>query len=533
MTTNPILQMSGICKAFGATRALVDMKLTVRPGEIHALMGENGAGKSTLMKVLSGVYAPDRGEILLDGKPVSLRDPGASRAAGINLIYQELAIAPNISVAANVFMGSELRTRLGLIDHAGMRRRTDAVLSQLGAGFRATDRAGRLSIAEQQQVEIARALVHRSRIVIMDEPTAALSERETEHLFAVVRRLRDEGLAIIYISHRMAEVYALADRVTVLRDGGFVGELTPAEVNPNRIVQMMVGRSLSDFYQHERMAPEEAARRQPMLEARDVGGGKVRPSSFQVRLGEVLGFAGLVGAGRTELARLLFGADPKTSGEIRLDGQVIATPDPRAAMRHGIAYVPEDRKGQGLFLQMAVGANATINVAGRHTRLGMLRSGALRATAVDAIRRLNVKVAHPEVQVGKLSGGNQQKVLLARWLEINPKVLILDEPTRGVDILAKSEIYQFIRRMAGQGVAVIVISSELPEVIGICDRVLVMREGAITGELDGAAITQENIMRLATDTDHPAPHGAAVPFAASHDAATASSPSSAPPHHHG
>jgi ribose transport system ATP-binding protein len=509
--------MTGICKAFGATRALVDMNLTIRPGEIHALMGENGAGKSTLMKVLSGVYAPDRGEILLDGKPVALRDPAASRAAGINLIYQELAIAPNISVAANVFMGSELRSPLGLIDHAGMRRRTDAVLAQLGAGFRAADRAGRLSIAEQQQVEIARALVHRSRIVIMDEPTAALSERETEHLFAVVRRLRDEGLAIIYISHRMAEVYALADRVTVLRDGSYVGELTPGEMNPGRIVQMMVGRSLADFYQHQRIAAEELARRKPVLEVSNMAGGKVRSSSFQVRLGEVLGFAGLVGAGRTELARLLFGADPKTSGEIRLEGRPVATPDPRAAMRQGIAYVPEDRKGQGLFLQMSVGANATMNVAAGHTRLGMLRRRPLRALAADAIRRLNVKVAHPDVLVGKLSGGNQQKVLLARWLEIAPKVLILDEPTRGVDILAKSEIYQFIRKMAGQGVAVIVISSELPEVIGVCDRVLVMHEGAIAGELAGADITQENIMHLATGADHPAqppatgPSSSAIP----------------------
>ena len=357
MTSTPILQMTGISKSFGATRALSDMHLTIRPGEIHALMGENGAGKSTLMKVLSGVHAPDDGQILLDGKPVSLRDPGASRAAGINLIYQELAVAPNISVAANVFMGSELRTRWGLIDHAAMRARTDAVLRQLGASFRASDRAGRLSIAEQQQVEIARALVHRSRIVIMDEPTAALSERETEHLFGVVKRLRDEGLAIIYISHRMAEVYALADRVTVLRDGSFVGELAREEIDSERIVQMMVGRSLGEFYQHTRMAPERAAALPVVLQVQDLAGGKVRPASFAVRAGEVLGFAGLVGAGRTELARLLFGADARSGGHVLLDGQVVQIDEPRAAMRAGIAYVPEDRKGQGLFLQMAVGAN--------------------------------------------------------------------------------------------------------------------------------------------------------------------------------
>ncbi|MBG7619263.1 sugar ABC transporter ATP-binding protein [Herbaspirillum sp. AP02] len=500
MTSTPLLQMTGISKSFGATRALSAMHLTIYPGEIHALMGENGAGKSTLMKVLSGVHAPDSGEILLDGRPLSLRDPGASRAAGINLIYQELAVAPNISVAANVFMGSELRTRLGLIDHAAMRRRTDAVLAQLGAGFRAADRAGRLSIAEQQQVEIARALVHRSRIVIMDEPTAALSERETETLFKVVRRLRDEGLAIIYISHRMAEVHALADRVTVLRDGSFVGELTRQEIDAERIVQMMVGRSLSEFYQHRRMMPDQAAALPTVLQVRALAGGKVRPASFALRAGEVLGFAGLVGAGRTELARLLFGADARSGGQVLLDGRVLQIDSPRAAMRAGIAYVPEDRKGQGLFLQMAVAANATMNVASRHARLGLLNSRALDRVAQASIHRLNVKVAHPEVAVGKLSGGNQQKVLLARWLEIAPRVLILDEPTRGVDIYAKSEIYQLVHRLAEQGVAVVVISSELPEVIGICDRVLVMREGAITGELSGVDITQENIMRLATDT---------------------------------
>ncbi|MDR6396931.1 ribose transport system ATP-binding protein [Herbaspirillum seropedicae] len=520
MTQTPLLQMRGIRKSFGATLALSDMHLTIRPGEIHALMGENGAGKSTLMKVLSGVHAPDQGEILLDGRPVALRDPGASRAAGINLIYQELAVAPNISVAANVFMGSELRTRLGLIDHAAMRSRTDAVLRQLGAGFGASDLAGRLSIAEQQQVEIARALVHRSRIVIMDEPTAALSERETEQLFNVVRRLRDEGLAIIYISHRMAEVYALADRVTVLRDGSFVGELARDEIDSERIVQMMVGRSLSEFYQHQRIAPADAAQLPTVMQVRALAGGKIRPASFDVRAGEVLGFAGLVGAGRTELARLLFGADPRSGGDILLDGRPVHIDQPRAAMRAGIAYVPEDRKGQGLFLQMAVAANATMNVASRHTRLGLVRSRSLGGVARAAIQRLNVKVAHPETPVGKLSGGNQQKVLLARWLEIAPKVLILDEPTRGVDIYAKSEIYQLVHRLASQGVAVVVISSELPEVIGICDRVLVMREGMITGELAGAAITQENIMRLATDTNvprtAPASHSSPTPLAPSH-----------------
>jgi ribose transport system ATP-binding protein len=343
----------------------------------------------------------------------------------------------------------------------------------------------------------------------------------------VVKRLRDEGLAIIYISHRMAEVYALADRVTVLRDGSFVGELAREEIDSERIVQMMVGRSLGEFYQHTRMAPERAAALPVVLQVQDLAGGKVKPSSFAVRAGEVLGFAGLVGAGRTELARLLFGADPRSGGHVLLEGQAVQIDEPRAAMRAGIAYVPEDRKGQGLFLQMAVGANATMNVAGRHSRMGLVRSAALDDVARGAIQRLNVKVAHPQVAVGKLSGGNQQKVLLARWLEIAPKVLILDEPTRGVDIYAKSEIYQLVHKLAEQGVAVVVISSELPEVIGICDRVLVMREGVITGELAGAAITQEAIMHLATDTAgmHGTHAGGAEPPAVG-TAAVHSSPSS-------
>jgi ribose transport system ATP-binding protein len=496
--STPILEMTGVDKSFGATRALSGVQLTVHRGEIHALMGENGAGKSTLMKILSGVYQPDAGEIRIDGKPVRLTSPAGSRALGISLIYQELAVAPHMSVAENVFMGSEPSLRLGFSDRATMLRRTDEVLRQLGAKFRASDRAGGLAIAEQQQVEIARALIHHGRVLIMDEPTAALSEREAEHLFSVVRRLRDEGMAIIYISHRMAEVYALADRVTVLRDGKYVGELPRDSLDSKRLVQMMVGRPLDDFYRHERRG---ALAREPVLRVEGLGGGKIKPATFTVGKGEVVGLAGLVGAGRTELARLIFGADAKACGTITLDGAKIDSPEPRTAMNAGIAYVPEDRKSLGLFLQLGVRENTILNVAGRHSRFGLLSHRALKARAKNAVARLGVKTAHLELPVGRLSGGNQQKVLLARWLEIGPKVLILDEPTRGVDIGAKIEIYQIIHALAESGVGVIVISSELPEVIGLSDRVLVMREGTITGELAGEAITQENIMRLATDTD--------------------------------
>jgi ribose transport system ATP-binding protein len=490
-----ILRMSGISMRFGATQALKDVQLALRPGEIHALMGENGAGKSTLMKVLSGLYQPDSGQILLDGQPVAIRGPAEGRLHGINLIYQELSIATNLTVAENVFMGHEPRRRFGRVDRAEMHRATTAVLKQLGAAFSAETPAVRLSIAEQQQVEIARALVHRGRILIMDEPTAALSDRETDHLFSVVRKLRDEGIAVIYISHRMAEITHLADRVTVLRDGSFVGELARDEIRPELIVRMMVGRPLDDFYQH-------GSQRTPgrvVLEVKGLSGGKVKPSSLQVRAGEVLGLAGLVGAGRTELARLIFGADPRSGGSVQLDGQAVNITEPLQAIRLGIGYVPEDRKGQGLFLQLSALANVTINVAGRHARAGVLNHSALSRLTRAAIERLDIKLPGPHGIVGSLSGGNQQKVLLARWLEIKPRVLILDEPTRGVDVGAKSEIYRIIHLLADEGVAILVISSELPEVIGVCDRVAVMHEGAIVGEVSGARLTQEHIMSLATN----------------------------------
>ena len=489
-----VLEMEGISKSFGATRALNGVKLTVRSHEIHALMGENGAGKSTLMKVLSGVYQPDAGIIKVDGKPIIITKPADARAAGISLIYQELSVATNLTVAENVFMGSEPKTPWGMADTAEMNRRTEEVLRTLGAPFSATTPARKLSIAQQQQVEIARALIHKGRILIMDEPTAALSDRETDALFKIVRKLRDEGIAVIYISHRMAEVNALADCVTVLRDGAYVGELAREELDPGKIVQMMVGRPLGDFYQHK--TGRQVGKL--VLEVSNVAGGKVRPASFQVHAGEVVGLAGLVGAGRTELARLIFGADPRTGGRVMLDGTEVTINEPLDAIRLGIGYLPEDRKGQGLFLQLSALANTAMNVLGKNARAGVINHPALRKLTKQAIDRLSIKVSGPDGIVGGLSGGNQQKVLLARWLEISPKVLLLDEPTRGVDVGAKSEIYLIINELAAQGVAVVVISSELPEVIGICDRVVVMREGVITGECSGDDINQEKIMTLAT-----------------------------------
>ncbi len=492
-----IFEMRGIDKSFGATHALRKVRLSVRSHEIHAVMGENGAGKSTLMKILSGVYTPDAGEILLDGKPVKIDNPAAARDLGINLIYQELSVAPNMTVAQNIFMGSEPRKAFGIVDERAMRRRTAEVLENLGARFKPATLAKNLSIAEQQQVEIGRALIHEGRILIMDEPTAALSDRETDQLFRIIEQLRDKGIAILYISHRMAEVHRLASRVTILRDGGYVGELSRDELDPRRVVSMMVGRELGDFYQHEERKKGGAER----LRVENVSGGKVKPASFSLRAGEVTGLAGLVGAGRTELARLIFGADPLEAGSVLLDGKAIDVKAPGDAIHLGIGYLPEDRKSLGLFLQLSALANTAMNVLGKNARAGVIDRRKLVALTRSAIERLNVKIGGPEGIVGGLSGGNQQKVLLARWLEIKPRVLILDEPTRGVDVGAKSEIYKIIHQLALDGVAILCISSELPELVGICDRVLVMREGEISGEVTGTQITQENIMALAAQVE--------------------------------
>lgn len=489
--------MSGIQKSFGAVKVLNGVSLRVFGGEIHALMGENGAGKSTLMKILAGVYQPDNGEIRVAGKQVRITDPAAARAYGINLIYQELSVAPNLTVAENIFMGSEPRNCFGIVDLDQMNRRAQDVLQTLGARFGSTALASDLSIADQQQVEIARALIHKSRVLIMDEPTAALSDRETERLFEVMQRLREEGIAIIYISHRMAEVRLLADRVSVLRDGVFIGELEREQATPDTVVKMMVGRELGSFYEHTSNRQPGAVR----LQVKDLHGGKVAPLSMSVRSGEIVGLAGLVGAGRTELARLIFGADKISGGSIELDGKKVVIEQPADAIRQGIAYVPEDRKGQGLFLQQSATVNVAINVLGQHSRWGILKQAELVRITERAIKRLAVRGSEPAKAVGGLSGGNQQKLLLARWLEIAPRVLILDEPTRGVDIGAKHEIYKIIHDLADAGVAVICISSELPEIIGICDRVLVMREGSLMGELSGDRITQENIMALATHAE--------------------------------
>jgi ribose transport system ATP-binding protein len=493
----PILTVRGVTKSFPGVRALKGVDLTIYPGEVHALVGENGAGKSTLMKILAGAQRPDGGEIKLYGKPVHFHSPHQARVAGIGIIYQELTIAPNLTVAGNVFLGSE-ETKLGfLTDTPAMVKHTQEVLDRLGARFRAAQRAAHLSIAEQQQIEIARALFYKSRILVMDEPTTALSDRETDRLFDIVRQLRSEGLAIIYISHRMAEIYELGDRLSVFRDGEYVGELTRPEFSSDRIIEMMVGRKLEDLY------PEKiAGHGDVVLQVKNMSDKEhVKNAGLELRAGEVLGLAGLVGAGRTELARLIFGADPKESGEVYLNGKRVEINSPIDAVKLGIGYVPEDRKLAGVFLQMSCRDNIAMNVLGRNAKGGIIDFGYINERSKAQAKALSLRAASLWVRAGGLSGGNQQKLLLARWLEINPKVLILDEPTRGVDIGAKAEIYGVIQQLASKGMAVVFISSELPEILGVCKRVIVMREGVVMGEVGGDTgieVTQQNIMKLAT-----------------------------------
>ena len=502
----PILEMRGISKTFPGVKALANVELTVYPGEVHALMGENGAGKSTLMKILSGAYKADPGgELRINGEVIHIDGPLSAKTKGIAVIYQELSLSPNLTVSENIYLGRELSSG-GQVERARMRVECQNVLDRLGATFGPATVVATLSIAERQMVEIARAIHANARILVMDEPTTALSSRETDKLFALIRTLRADGLAIIYISHRMAEVYELADRCSVLRDGSYVGTLMRDELSAEKLVKMMVGRDLSKFYKKDHDA--HGSRGEVILSVRDMSDGhRVRGCSFDLHSGEVLCLAGLVGSGRTELARLIYGADGRKTGTVALDGKTVEINRPIQAVDAGIVYLTEDRKGQGLFLDMTVQENINLQVIGRDAgKGGLLDLKKARTRAVDAIKALSIRVTGPAIDVGSLSGGNQQKVLLSRLLETRPRVLILDEPTRGVDIGAKSEIYRIIDDLVKTGVGVLVISSEMPEVVGIADRVLVMREGHIVGEVGsttGIAITQENIIALAAGLAHP------------------------------
>ena len=494
-SSTPALEMRHISKQYPGVRALDDVSLTVGVAEVHALLGENGAGKSTLVKILAGAETKDSGEILLQGAPVQVDSPQKAMSLGISIIYQEFNLVPYLSAGENIFLGREPRAALpGFVDFKTLYREAQAVIDSLGVRLDARTPVNRLSVAQQQMVEIAKATSKKSRIIIMDEPSATLTEHELQALFGLIRQLKAEGVSIIYISHRLEEVFEVCDRATIMRDGHGIATEDVSRLTREQIIRMMVGRELKEAI--PKVAAEVGP---PALAVRHLNRtGVLHDISFEVRQGEILGIAGLVGAGRTETARALFGADPIDSGEIEVFGKPVRIRSPQDAIKHGIGLVTEDRKQQGLVLGMVVRENNTLAHLDAVSTLGFIRRREERQVAEKYRASLAIKTPSVEQVVQNLSGGNQQKVVLAKWLFTGSKILIFDEPTRGIDVGAKSEIYKLMNELAAEGVAIVMISSELPEVLGMSDRILVMHEGRLMGELSRDEATQEKIMHLAT-----------------------------------
>ncbi|MFE4171407.1 sugar ABC transporter ATP-binding protein [Streptomyces sp. NPDC056909] len=490
----PVLALKDVSKSFGAVRALRDVSLRLFPGEAHALAGENGAGKSTLIKTLAGVHRPDAGEVLLDGGPVVFHGPADARDAGIAVIYQEPTLFPDLSIAENIFMGRQPRRSLGRIDRRAVRESTAALMKRLGVELDPGRPARGLSIADQQIVEIAKALSFDARVLIMDEPTAALTGGETARLFSVVRTLRAEGAAVLFISHRLGEIFELCQRVTVLRDGRLISSRPLDGLTEDDLVRGMVGRDLGELYPKQRAAVGETA----LSVRRLTREGVFRDISFDVRRGEIVALAGLVGAGRSEVAQAVFGVDRADAGEVEVGGRKLPAGSPTAAMDAGLALVPEDRRLRGLVMEMSIERNIGLTGLGRLGRGGLVRRALERGRAADWAVRLHLKYNRLADPVGVLSGGNQQKVVLAKWLATEPAVLIVDEPTRGIDVGTKAEVHRLLSSLAAEGLAVLMISSDLPEVLGMADRVLVMHEGRLTAEIPRAEATEETVMAAAT-----------------------------------
>ncbi len=498
----PLIDIRAVAKRFGGVVALSDVSFDVRPGEFHAICGENGAGKSTLMKILSGVYTSYEGEIRLRGEPVAFQGTRDAEAAGISIIHQELNLVEQLTAAANIYLGRELRGRFGLLDDRAMEAAAGALFQQLDCRIDPRARISELRIGDQQLVEIAKALALRTDVLIMDEPTSALTETEVERLFGVIEKLRRNGVTILYISHKMEEVFRLSDRITVLRDGRVVKTLDRAATSPREIAHLMVGREIESVDLGAGRTPGDVVLQVEKLSLAWPGHARqwrLRDISFELRRGEVLGFAGLMGAGRTELLESLFGAasDP-LQGTIRLEGKDVHFRHPSEAKAAGVAMVTEDRKRFGLFAQMVVRENITICTLEESTHAGFISTGEEREKSKQSIAQLGVKTNGPEAPITSLSGGNQQKCIIARWLRTNPKVLLLDDPTRGIDVGAKAELYRLIDGLCREGLGIIVTSSELPELITLCDRVLVLCEGRLTGELKRGEVTEERLMELAT-----------------------------------
>jgi len=485
-----IVELSGVSKSFGGVPALKGVSFDVRPGEVHALLGENGAGKSTLIRIMSGALQQDEGEVTVAGQKVRFTSPRDARRAGIATVYQELLLFNDLTVAENIFLGNAPRGRLGALDWKAMRTRARALLDSLESRELDVDaRLGDLSVANRQRVEIAKALSQDPRVLIMDEPTASLAEADVVRLLDVVRRLRDRGVAIVYVSHKLPEIFALADRITVLRDGALIGTRPLAEVDEPGLISMMVGRPIDQLF-----PKAQASFGEPALEVEDLRyRNEVNGISFSVRAGEILGIAGLVGSGRTELALTIFGITPATSGKIKMSGRPVVIDGPRRARDLGIAYVPEDRGLQGLIRPQTIRENVSLSILDRIAHASFIdRKDELRR-ATEAISRFGIRARGPEMLVRQLSGGNQQKVVLAKWLGAEPKVLIMDEPTRGIDVGAKSEVHALMSRLAQQGLAIVMISSELPEVLGMSDRVLVMSHGQVVARFDRANATPDAV----------------------------------------
>jgi len=488
-----LLEVREVSKSFGAVAAVQGVSFPLHAGEAHALVGENGAGKSTIVKMLAGVHEPDTGTLLVSGEPVVFHSPAEAKAAGIAVIYQEPTLFPDLSVAENIAMGNQPLTRLRQIDRKAMNANAATLFARLGVHIDPVRPARGLSIADQQLVEIAKALSSEARVLIMDEPTAALSGVEVERLFAVVRALRDEGAAIMFISHRFEEITALCERVTILRDGRHVATELVADLSVDDMIRRMVGRDLSALF-----PKQEAELGEVMLEVDGLGReGVFRDISFSVRAGEIVALAGLVGSGRSEVMQAVFGVDPYDSGSVTFRGKRLRKQSPRSAMAAGMALVPEDRRQQGLIMELSIERNVTLPRSRALSRLGMLFGPAERNEAFTWTRQLQTKLGRLSDPVGTLSGGNQQKVVLAKWLATGPKLLIVDEPTRGIDVGTKAEVHRLMSSLAAQGLAVVMVSSELPEVLGMADRVIVLREGRIAAHLTREEATEESVMYAA------------------------------------
>ncbi|MGA9351080.1 MAG: sugar ABC transporter ATP-binding protein [Anaerolineae bacterium] len=493
------LRMEGVSKAFPGVQALDNVNFEAASGEVVALVGENGAGKSTLMKILCGAYRKDVGRIFLHGQETEIESPYHAQRLGIAIIYQEFNLTPNQSAAANIFIAREPQQQglgrfFNFVDRRRMEREAQEHLNRVGARVPATVLISDLSVAQQQMVEVAKALAVDARIIIMDEPTSALGEDEVETLFEIVGTLKEQGIAIVFITHRLEEVFRIADQVVVLRDGRRVGSMPISEATPDKVIHLMVGRELTEMFHKE-----EAEIGEPLMEVRGLTRrGVVEDVSFTLRRGEILGFAGLVGAGRTETARLLFGVDRKDAGEIWVDGKQVRITSPVDAVVAGLGFVPEDRSLQGLVLKLPVLENIVLPTLDNHSRAGWMDQRSLRNTAQSYVDKLNIRTPHLQQKAMFLSGGNQQKVVLAKWLALQPKVLIMDEPTRGIDVGAKAEVHALMSQLAQAGMGIIMISSELPEILGMSDRVLVMHEGRVMAILDQAEATQEKIMAYAS-----------------------------------